>query len=236
MNKQPLMFDVCCGAGGASMGYSRAGFCVIGVDINPMPRYPFQFIQADALEFLDGLFHCPSTVFGPVAAIHISPPCQGYSCTKSINPHANDYPKLISPARELLQSIGLPYVIENVEGARRDMISPVILCGSQFGLRREFNGERAYLRRHRCFETNWALTDAGPHDHSGYAFPVFGGGPGGARNLHLRGKGAAAMARELMDIDWMTRDELDESVPPVFTEYVGTHLMRELTGTYERAA
>ncbi len=217
---RPLLLDLFCGAGGASMGYYRAGFDVLGVDNQPMPRYPFDFIQAD--EFLNRMIQNPA--WSGVSAIHASPPCQGYSVTRSVNPHAHEYPQLIKPVRGLLQLIGLPYVIENVEGAKKQMVEPVTLCGSQFNLWCGFNGELAYLRRHRLFEVNWPLPDAGDHNHIGYAFPVFGHGPGG----HIRGKGGAATARELMGIDWMTRKELDESIPPAYATYVGAHLRPHL--------
>ena len=117
------------------------------------------------------------------------------------------------------------------------MRDPVTLCGSQFGMRSEFNGENAYLRRHRLFEYNFEIPDPGPHDHSGYAFPVFGHGPGGSQNPYLRGKGAAAMARQLMGIDWMRRKDLNESIPPAYTEYIGNHMMRAVeAASIEEAA
>jgi DNA (cytosine-5)-methyltransferase 1 len=204
------------------MGYWLAGFDVIGVDVNPMPHYPFEFVQADAMEVLS------NHRLGNVAAIHASPPCQAYSCTRTLNPHSSKYPKLIEPLRNLLRLTGFPYVIENVEGAKAEMIDPVTLCGTQFGARADFNGTNTYLRRHRCFEGDWPLPDAGPHDHTGYAFPVFGHGPGGSQNPYIRGKGGAATARKLMQIDWMTRDEINEAIPPAYTEYVGTHLLTYL--------
>jgi DNA (cytosine-5)-methyltransferase 1 len=232
----PLLLDLFCCAGGASTGYARAGFTVVGVDIEPQPRYPFRFVQMNALTALDILLangYIYVAGFGAVwlegiDAIAASPPCQGYSVTKSVNKNASSYPLLIPDVRNRLIATGLPYIIENVEGARKEMVNPVTLCGSQFGLRSDFNGENAYLRRHRLFETNWLLPEAGPHDHSGYAFPVFGHGPGGSQNPHLRGKGAAAMARQLMGIDWMRRHELDESIPPVYTEFIGNYALQEI--------
>lgn len=227
---KPILFDLFCCAGGASTGYARAGFHVIGVDISPQPRYPFEFIQADALEFLDNLLarkHSYTEFFrlSDVAGFSVSPPCQGYSATKFVNPHSSTYPLLIPQVRERLIKTGKPYVIENVEGARSEMINPVTLCGSQFGRRAEFNGADVYLRRHRLFEANFLISEAGAHDHSGYAFPVFGHGPGGSQNPHIKGKGGAAFARELMGIDWMNRHELNESIPPVYTEHIGSDML-----------
>jgi DNA (cytosine-5)-methyltransferase 1 len=228
---RPVILDLYCGAGGAAMGYHRAGFEVIGVDISPQPRYPFTFWEYDALRILrilsDG-YMVEGHALADFDAIHASPPCQGYSYTRTINPHAHKYPKSIKPVREAFRATGIPYVIENVEGAKSQMIDPVVLCGSQFIPHSKFREEKTYLRRHRLFEVNWPLPEPGAHDHSGYAFPVFGHGPGGSQNPHLRGKGAAAKARQLMDINWMTRKELDESIPPYYTEYIGGHLMSHL--------
>jgi DNA (cytosine-5)-methyltransferase 1 len=131
------LLDLFCGAGGAGMGYHRAGFTVIGVDLNPQPHYPFEFHQADALTFpLDGY-----------DAIHASPPCQHYSKMSLCKPGlADTYPDLVEPTRQRLAAAGVPYIIENVEGA--PLIEPTRICGSGLGMR---------LQRHRLFETNWAM-------------------------------------------------------------------------------
>ena len=128
------LFDCFSGAGGKAMGYHRAGFEVVGVDIAMQKNYPFEFHQADALEYLQEHGH-------EFDAIHASPPCQAYSVTYSL-PNVGEYPELIEPIRELLISSGKPYVIENVPGA--PLINPVELCGSMFGLN---------VIRHRRFET-----------------------------------------------------------------------------------
>jgi DNA (cytosine-5)-methyltransferase 1 len=133
---RPLLLDLFCGAGGASVGYHGAGFDVIGVDLHPQPRYPFEFVQADALTFpLDGF-----------DAIHASPPCQHYANVTSWRGSRQDHPDLIAATRRALQASGLPWVIENVPEApvRPDFL----LCGSQFGLK---------VRRHRAFETSLRL-------------------------------------------------------------------------------
>jgi hypothetical protein len=141
---QPLLIDLYCGAGGASDGYHRAGFEVIGVDIDPQPLYPFEFIQADALSDVPwmSLYR-----WRFLAAVHASPPCQRFSDLAHRNGNANDWPDLIEPTRQLLKATGLPYVIENVEGA--PLMDPVTLCGTMFP-------ETAVIR-HRLFETNWPL-------------------------------------------------------------------------------
>lgn len=218
-----LLLDLFSGAGGASVGYWRAGFDVIGVDLYPMPRFPFDFIQADAMRFLRELIR--DGVSG-IDAIHASPPCQGYSTTKFVNPRASEYPRLIPELRGLLEQTGLPYVIENVEGAGQEMPDSVTLCGSQFGRRAEFHGSEVYLRRHRLISGNWHLPDAGPHRHVGRAVSIAGHG---SPNHKVSGKGYSALCRELMGIDWMTRDELTEAIPPAYAEYVGRYLMHEVS-------
>src|SRR6266446_8588652 len=112
-----LLLDLFCGAGGAARGYHDAGFTVIGVDINPQPRYPYQFVQADALQFIEDL-RTLEWEMRFLAAIHASPPCQHYSAMSRCRPGLTaKYPYLIEPAREQLIKSGRPYVIENVEGA-----------------------------------------------------------------------------------------------------------------------
>jgi DNA (cytosine-5)-methyltransferase 1 len=140
----PTLLDLFCCQGGAAMGYHRAGFRVVGVDIKPQPRYPFEFVQADALDFLEK--HGRS-----FDAIHASPPCQAFSTLKGM-PNAKEHPNLIPQTRELLIATGKPYVIENVPKA--PLVDAVLLCGTMFGLRTSCGAE---LRRHRLFETNWLL-------------------------------------------------------------------------------
>ena len=142
MTAKPRLLDLFCGAGGCSVGYERAGFEVVGVDIAPQPRYPFKFHQADALTFpLDGF-----------DAIHASPPCQAHTTMRSMW-NARQHEALISPIRERLIGTGLPYVIENVGGARSEMHSPFVICGASLGL----SGATHDLARHRLFETNVPL-------------------------------------------------------------------------------
>ena len=150
------------------MGYYRAGFEVVGVDIDPQPNYPFEFYQADALTFpLEGF-----------DAVHASPPCQRYSMAMQCNPgSAEKYPDLIGLTRDLCLAAELPFVIENVPGS--PLVNPVTLCGSHFGLATIWptNGRPVALRRHREFEAHgFVITDPGPHDHSVSALSVVGNG------------------------------------------------------------
>jgi len=212
---RPLLLDMFCGAGGAAFGYHQAGFEVIGIDLNPQPNYPFEFYQRDALEVLQG--------WGPSAytdgrqrfdAIHASPPCQRYSAMSKCRPEiADKYPDLVDPVRELLIQTGLPYVIENVPGA--PLRDPIMLCGLMFGLE---------LYRHRLFESN--LPIAAPN-HPKHVIPASKAGhwkPGTIMSIsgHVS---PIAKAREVMGIDWMTREELAESIPPAYTEHIGRQLM-----------
>lgn len=206
---------------------------MVGVDIKPQPHYPYPFIQDDAMAALGALNrgYIYSTEvgnfrLGDFSAIHASPPCQGYSITKSVSGHAGTAPLLIPEVRRQLVLTGLPWVIENVEGAKYEMQDYVTLCGSQFGRHGLRHGKPVYLRRHRLFEANFTIPDAGPHRHHGHSFPVFGNGPAGKRvHPHLKGPGTADFARGLMGMDWGTLEEVNQALPPVYTNYIGTHLM-----------
>jgi DNA (cytosine-5)-methyltransferase 1 len=203
---RPRLLDLFCGAGGAAMGYHRAGFDVVGVDILPRPSYPFTFLQGDALE----------ADFAGFDAVHASPPCQRY--IRSGNVDRARHPDLLGPTRELLEASGLPWAIENVPGA--PMRPDVVLCGSIFGLD---------VRRHRWFELSTAtpvLTLA--CDHSRPITGVYGNphGAGGAWRGMLPSD-RATWARGL-GIDWMDVDELALAIPPAYTELVGALLLAEL--------
>jgi DNA (cytosine-5)-methyltransferase 1 len=219
---RPLLLDLFCGAGGAAVGYHRAGFDVVGVDIKPQPHYPFDFEQAEVLDFMrDGV----AGWYFTVAAIHASPPCQAYSTTKTL--HTAKYPALISEVRGLLRATGLPYVIENVVGA--PLNNPIRLCGSSFGLG---------VRRHRLFETNWMVM-ASPCVHPWQPEPIDVTGTGARRiGNRLDGKGGNSRkprnldeGRASMGYDWMTRDELSEAIPSAYTKFIGEQLLERLSLT-----
>lgn len=215
---KPKLLDLFCGAGGASMGYYRAGFEVEGVDIKPQPHYPFKFYQADALEFpLEGY-----------DAYHASPPCQHASKIARMNrllrPGKYHHPDLIQQTRARLKSTGMPYVIENVEGAVLD--NPAVLCGSWFGYD---------LRRHRLFESNIPLFSTPcchywqkarfrslDHNRKGRLARVIG------VHGHLNFPREQELREQAMAIDWMTPAELVEAIPPAYTEYIGKYLMQNI--------
>lgn len=209
---RPRLLDLFCGAGGAAMGYHRAGFEVVGVDIAPQPRYPFEFHCWDALEFAA---FAPSPPF-PVDAIHASPPCQRY--IRSGNVDREKHPDLLPATRQVLERSGVPWVIENVPGA--PMRPDVVLCGSQFGLE---------VRRHRWFEFSTPTTVlVPPCDHS---YPVAGvyGHPHGAK-----GAAPGMLPGDVetwsrgMGIDWMTAPELANAIPPAYSEVIGGVLLEQI--------
>ena len=210
------LLDLFCGAGGASMGYHRAGFEVVGVDNRPQKRYPFEFHLADALEYLAEHGH-------EYDVIHASPPCQGYSVTHSIW-KGREYPMLIEPLREILIRIGRPYVIENVPGS--PLCCPIMLCGAQFGLK---------VYRHRLFETSCLAlspphvphnddTVGSGHGRSSKGF-VSVTGHGGGRAWQDYGVRYADYARYAMGIPWMSKAELSQAIPPAYTEWIGRQII-----------
>lgn len=217
---RPLLLDLFCGAGGASVGYHRAGFDVTGVDIEAHPDYPFEMLERDAMSVLADVDYLDR--FDVIAA---SPPCPRYSVA---TPQGNraDHPDLVAPVRRMLQAWGGTYVIENVPGA--PLIDPVVLCGSMFGLQ---------VRRHRLFESNIRLEQPEcRHGRQGQVYGVYGqhGDKRGAvprPNGSSRGMKArdVAHAQEVMGIDWMTEwSDLADAVPPSYTEYVGAQLLASL--------
>lgn len=197
----------CCG-GGASMGLYQAGFDVVGVDIAPQPKYPFKFYQADAMTFpLDGFDF-----------IWASPPCQGYS---HLTPETNkgDYQKLIPALRERLQESGIPYCIENVAGAKKELINPVMLCGSMFGLR---------TQRHRYFEASFSFSAPRGCDHTEIPLLVTTASKASREKrfkLGMKPK-SVSNAMEAYGIDWMGFKELKEAIPPAYSRYIGEHLIK----------
>lgn len=195
------ILDLFCGAGGAAMGLHRVfpDADIIGIDIRPQRRYPFNFIQGDALTIsLDGYDF-----------IWASPPCQKYSAaTRHL---AKDVPKLVEPIRTRLVASGKPYCIENTPGA--PLLNPTTLCGLSFGLN---------VKRHRLFETNFPVEPiVCIPGHPGDWFVIFGHEVRSRRHGHAAGrKNKIADGRKAMDIDWMTRGELSESIPPAYSRYI----------------
>lgn len=207
------LLDLFCGAGGAAMGYHRAGFDVVGVDIDPQPHYPFKFYQADALRLDDRWVV-------DFDAIHASPPCQAY--TTMSNHHGSSAPMLIDIVRELLAGTGLPYIIENVVGARRWMRNPLLLHGGHFGLG---------VYRPRLFESN-VLLMAPPASRPVDAAAVYGRNDG--RRIWTRVDGSELRcatlneAQAAMGMDWADWHGVKEAIPPAYTEHIGGQLLEHL--------
>lgn len=217
---RPVLLDPFCGAGGAAMGFHRAGFEVIGVDIEPQPHYPFEFHLADALKFDPEGFD----------VVHASPPCKVHTTMKALS--GAHHRNLIPATRRLLERSGLPFVIENVPGA--PLRPDIVLCGSMFGLG---------VRRHRLFESNVPLIapscrhreqDAASPGypvrryHSGR--PVIGRSPvigvfGRGQGL---GPGEVDLWRTAMGIGWMIRDELAQAIPPAYSEHIGRQVLAHI--------
>ena len=227
-NGRPRLLDLFCCAGGAAMGYHRAGFDVVGVDIAPQPHYPFPFVQADAVAYV--VEHGEE-----FDAIHASPPCQVYSITA--NAHTVKHPDLLVPIRKALQELGRPYVIENVVGA--PLINPLILCGTMFGLRApDVDGVELQLQRHRLFETSFPVglapapcahdrtRVAGSYKGSRHRKPEHRDNPArrGGYTPALQVRGA------LLGIDWMNEHELAQAIPPAYTEFIGRQILDHVQG------
>ncbi len=206
---KPRLLDIGCCAGGAGRGYVLAGFEVTGIDLEPQPRYPYRFIQADMFAFpLDGF-----------EAYHASPHCQRYSSVSLFHPGTREkYPDQIDALRERLQATGKPFVIENVAGSpvRKD----VMLCGAMFGLR---------TYRHRYFESNVLLFQP---DHPRHRTRAADAAriPQGDEYWSICGHfGHKQEAQAAMGIDWMeTPYEIAQAIPPAYTAWVGRQLMEVL--------
>lgn len=215
------LLDLFCGAGGAGVGYHRAGFEIVGIDTKPQPNYPFEFHQADALTYpLDGF-----------DIIHASPPCQVHSVLSHL---ANSrHEDLIPQIRMRLVKSGKAYIIENVPGA--PLINPIMLCGTFFGLKTG----NAQLRRHRMFEVNFGFSLTITCKHNGRTIGIFGNKARdtAAEKRHYtkpknsRGQPPSDIlftkeeAFEAMGIDWMNMKELSQAIPPAYTEFIGRQLI-----------
>jgi len=238
---RPKLLDLFCGEGGAAEGYTRAGWDVVGVDKrNLSRRYRGQaFYFGEALSFL-------ARYGSNFDAIHASPPCQGYTIATAGNPEARaKHKRLIAATRELLILTGRPWVIENVEQARSQMVDPILLCGRMFGLSaNDEDGLPLVLDRHRLFESNVPLAaPAHPKHGDEQVAGVYGGSrrsskanatPADDRHAarHERHGGyvprSKRVQQELLGIDWMTVKGMQESIPPAYSMFVGTQLLDHL--------
>ncbi|MFE0778802.1 SAM-dependent methyltransferase [Streptomyces sp. NPDC058861] len=203
--RRPRLLDLYCCQGGASAGYARAGFDVVGIDIEPQPRYPFTFVQADAVQYV--LEHGAQFDF-----IHASPPCQFDSDCQRIM--GRDHPDLIGPTRAALEEVGVPYVMENVRGALPKLREPVELCGTMFGLR---------TYRHRYFEGGNGFTVPARHHPRHLAPQVkMGRAPRDGEFIQAVGNfSGVGIVRADWGVPWMNRDGIRESIPPAYAQWIG---------------
>lgn len=222
--RKPRALDLFCGGGGATRGLQMAGFHVTGIDIKRQPRYCGDaFIQGDAT--------APPVDLTGFDFIWASPPCQAY-CALKVMPNARRHPELIAPMRDMLRNRGIPWVIENVYGSR--LRAPLTLCGSMFGL-----GSNGFqLRRHRYFESSCPIRQTMRCEHAPLTLGVYGAK---VRNIAqekrhysqdkaTRGQPVEVVlphrfAFEAMQIDWMNMDELSESIPPAYAEFIGAQAL-----------
>ncbi|MFF7332722.1 SAM-dependent methyltransferase [Streptomyces sp. NPDC008150] len=211
-DNRPRLLDLYCCQGGAAAGYAAAGFDVTGVDIAPQPRYPFRFVQADAIAFV--LEHGAEFDF-----IHASPPCQHDTECQRIR--GNDHPDLIAPTRAALELTGRPWVMENVRGAAPKLREPVMLCATMFGLDNY---------RHRFFEPGGGFALSAP-GHAAHLVPQAKMGrpvPPGHYGQFVGNFSGVDLARRVLGVPWMNRDGIRECIPPAYTQRIGTAALAQL--------
>lgn len=224
-NARPLLLDLCCCAGGASVGYARAGFRVHGLDLTRSPRHPFPTIES-AMDFAFDVL----AVSGGVAAVHVSPPCQadstlvrGNRARGWVDGHVSWLDHVRGRLDVLWAVHGVPSVIENppAAGLRRD----VVLCGEMFGLA---------VIRHRVFELRGWSCPQPPHPRhrgrvAGFRHGDWFEGPYFAVYGDGGGKGSVAQWQTAMGMPWTgVRRELAEAIPPAYSEFLGRHLLAHI--------
>ena len=205
-----IALDLYCGAGGASVGLKQAGFEVWGVDIEPQPSYPFEFIQEDAVTFMEqGL--------EDFDFIWASPPCQAYSWSTAFARNSGkEYSDLVDITRYYLEQSGKPYIIENVPGA--PLINPVLLCGTMFPNLKVF--------RHRVFESNCNLKVDLRCAHEGHKAKERRNDDGDFFTVAGHAVGTKREWGEAMGIDWMaSKLEISQAIPPIYSEFLVTQVI-----------
>ena len=229
---RPRLLDLYCGAGGAARGYQEAGFYVVGVDHKAQPRYAGDaFVHVDALFALNKLTdnwyikdeNGERWWLDDFDAIHASPPCQRWA--QGFVKNREKHPDLIELTRRLLKLSGLPYVIENVPAA--PLRDAVTICGGALGCM----GPELQIHRHRRFESNVGILGATCTRQRRLTVSVVGNGTPSGNRITIGRNPTIAEKREVMGIEWMTRAELSEAIPPAYTRYIGAQLLAHLRGT-----
>lgn len=224
---RPIVLDLFCAAGGAGRGYHDAGFRVIGCDSADQPRYPYEWFKGDVFQVFEYLVTC----YRP-ALIHASPSCRDHTFLTSVA--GTDGTKFqLATIRKMLQSTGLPYVLENVMGA--DMTPDLVLCGEMFGLR---------TIRHRQFEIGGFTVTQPRHPAAGEVVAGVRCDRQGHRrptatkrrrerwaqgwHVSITGDVGTYVGPEAMGIDWMTGNELSLAIPPAYTAHIGAAFLATL--------
>jgi DNA (cytosine-5)-methyltransferase 1 len=220
--RRPKAIDLCCGAGGTSVGFHQAGWDIEGIDNEPHPDYPFPLHLNDLLEaYADPIKQAELETFLDGFDLVVGgPPCKAR--TNLRHQQTRKHPDLLAPTLALLRHRGQPYIIENVDDptVRRDMHAPILLCGAAYGLGATCrDGVYRHLQRHRLFESNLPLMSAGCACPSGQPGGVYGTGGGGQMTRGY--KFHPEEAREAMGIDWMRVEDICQAIPPAYTKYLG---------------
>ena len=188
-----------------------------GVDLHPQPRHPHLCLQRDALTL-------SPTFLRSFDLVWASPPCLYATAYRRRPGHVQQAENLIPATRRLLLASGVPFIIENVVGARRDLLEPVQLCGSSFGLN---------VRRHRLFEAGNGLTLTAPPCDHGWQTPRF---PPATNRKNRRStvevgvwRIPLAVQHEAMGgCEWMTLRELSKAIPPAYAHHLGEQAKKYL--------
>lgn len=227
VTQRPKLLDLFCCEGGAAAGYTRAGFVVDGVDLHERLRK--RYLRSGAKSFTAR--NVIGVSLAGYAAAHASPPCEDHSPTMGFGLQERGTGWLLPYTIKRLKEWGKPFVVENVVSAstKEHMPGALLLCGSMFGLgAHDSAGTYRVLSRHRLFLTNWKVSAPSTCSCAGHLVGgVYGNGEQGATGG--RGYGFAAdAAREAMQMPWATRDGCKQAIPPAYTYYLGSKLIKEL--------
>ena len=235
--RRPRALDLFGGEGLAALGYAEAGFDVTCVENDPErianhvdhPRV--RVVEGDATTY-------PLDDYDVVVG---SPPCTAHSSQATIADAVRGsdpgtgwiLPHTINRFREWSAATGGMWVVENVEGAKSTMGSPLVLCGTMFGLQ----DEGWHLKRHRLFESNVPLMAPAPHRCRARGVRIIqvngdlsvnDRACGGRRRPGGDMRAGVERARRLMGAPWASPRGLALGIPPAYTRFIGEQLMAQL--------